>query len=119
MASNLILVIVGTIYTHTKANQHAAKKCNSHQMDVNTINNNINCIAENENNNNNSIDNRAVHVDRPVRGTENSEKKLRVHQKHSSFVDRFFSCFCLSKNSAIITTNSLGTESIQVIHGMR
>lgn len=37
----------------------------------------------------------------------------------NSFVDRFFSCFCIVKNSEIITTDALGTDSIEVIHGMR
>lgn len=37
----------------------------------------------------------------------------------SSFIERFFSCFCIVKNSEIITTDSLGTDSIEVIHGMR
>lgn len=37
----------------------------------------------------------------------------------SSFIERFLSCFCIVRNSEIITTESLGTDSIEVIHGMR
>lgn len=36
-----------------------------------------------------------------------------------SIIERFFQCYCVVKNSSIITTDSLGTDSIEVIHGMR
>lgn len=37
----------------------------------------------------------------------------------NTFIERFFSCYCIVKNSEIITSESLGMDSIEVIHGIR
>lgn len=60
--------------------------------------------------------NAVLNVDNATIFTNQQAKKPKMV---SSLVDRFFSCFCILKNSEIITTNSLGTDSIEVIHGMR
>lgn len=70
-------------------------KCNGHTIEMNN----------NQNNGNNTVD-----LQRP--------RKQR-HRINAPFIDRFFSCFSLTKNSAIITSNSLGGDSIEVIHGLR
>lgn len=59
--------------------------------------------------------NAVLNVDNAAMFNQQTNKTKMVN----SLVDRFFSCFCIVKNSEIITTDSLGTDSIEVIHGMR
>lgn len=51
--------------------------------------------------------------------TDSQLTKKQRHRKKSPLIDRFFSSFSMAKNSAIITTKFLGSDSIEVIHGMR
>lgn len=73
----------------------------------------------NKNGNNNQIKcpniNAVLNVDNATMFNQQVSKTNMAN----SFIDRFFSCFCIVKNSEIITTESLGTDSIEVIHGMR
>lgn len=100
-AINIIFVIIGSIYTNIKSRLYAAKKrnsavkCNGHTIEMNNKQNNVNNTGD----------------------TQHTRKTR--HRPQTPFIDRFFSCFSMAKNSAIITTNSLGNDSIEVIHGMR
>lgn len=76
----------------------------SDDIQIKSNNNQIKCQNVNVLN----VDNSAIFTQQP--------NKTKIA---SSFVERFFSCFCVVKNSNIIMTESLGTDSIEVIHGMR
>lgn len=57
-----------------------------------------------------------------VAAVAEAERKHKINKrinKRNMFIDRFFACYSISKNSSIITTNNLGSDSIEVIHGMR
>lgn len=66
------------------------------------------------NNNHIKCPNINLSVDSAMFSQQSSKTKIA-----SSFIERFLSCFCVVKNSEIITTESLGSDSIEVIHGMR
>lgn len=110
LSMNFILVIGGSIYTSV-----VASMCNSNEKlselkqkaIANLNNNSIKCSNNND-----------------VLNVEHASLKFipqtnQMKLKSNSLLDRFFSCFCIFKNSSIITTDSLGTDSIEVIHGMR
>lgn len=106
---NLIFVIIGSIYT----NLISSKKQFSENPDFN------NRIQGSNNNTMKCPNNNAVlNVEHATTPTFNAPAD-KMKTKSSSLLDRFFSCFCIVKNSSIITSDSLGTDSIEVIHGMR
>lgn len=107
LAVNLIFVIIGSIYTSVVMRMDAKAKTVAHSRIINGT------IA----NNNNNINNVSITVN--VDGDANQHRPAKRVFKRLPIVDRFFSCFSLAKNSSIITTDYLGTESIEVIHGMR
>lgn len=47
------------------------------------------------------------------------EARIKAKRQNRSFVHRLFSCFSISKNIGIITSKSVGQDSIEVIHGIR
>lgn len=107
---NFVLVIVGTTYFDYIKDQRKKLPIKNF-IDVIGINNNAGDTV----NNNNVINVEmmsAVDVDDKLKGH-------KTPRKRESFIDRFSACFSLSKNSEIITTTYLGTDSIEVIHGMR
>lgn len=104
---NLVFVTVGSLYTNlaakkiaTEVKKGSADLANKTSGNNSTNNTNIKCANIN-------VDNAAVY---------NQTSKTKIA---TSFLERFFSCFCVVKNSEIITTESLGSDSIEVIHGMR
>lgn len=100
---NVVFVTVGSIYTYFSTRKINLNKPSS---DLHTKNgNHIKCA------NINAI----LNVDNATIFSQQTSKAKIA----SSFIERFFSCFCIVKNSEIITTDSLGTDSIEVIHGMR
>lgn len=106
LVCNLILVIVGSIYTK-KCARRQKEKCRSIEESTNVQRGNA---ANSHDNNNNS-------------GAARMEQLNTIEPQKSPksqlIVDQFFYCFCLSKNSSIITTDRLGSNSIEVIHGIR
>lgn len=48
-----------------------------------------------------------------------AEARIKSKRQNRSFVHRLFSCFSISKNVAIITSKSVGQDSIEAIHGIR
>lgn len=73
----------------------------------------------NKNGNNNQIKCADINAVFNVDNAAMFNQQVNKTKTTTSFIDRFFSCFCIVKNSEIITTESLGTDSIEVIHGMR
>lgn len=96
---------MGSIYTNYFVEQ---KVLNQQSSDFQGKSNNNNIKYPNSNS--------VFSVDHNTTIYNQQSEKLK---KRSSIVDRFFACFCIVKNSTIITTDSLGTDSIEVIHGMR
>lgn len=95
---NLMFVIIGTFYTNHLNDEHTTKKSpNPYASKGHAI--------------------KYSNGD-PVYHVEFNQQAEKI-KKRSTFVDRFLSCFCLVKNSSIITTDALGSDSIEVIHGMR
>lgn len=45
--------------------------------------------------------------------------KAKQKKKSVKFLDKLMSCFSVWENSKIITSSSIGNDSIEVIHGMR
>lgn len=106
---NLVFVTVGSLYTNlaTKMGATAMKKVSA-DLTNKTGSNNSNS------NNNNNIKCANINVDNAALFNQTNKTKIAT-----SFLERFFSCFCVVKNSEIITTDYLGSDSIEVIHGMR
>lgn len=107
MILNLVFVTVGSLYTNlaTKKEVMEVKKVSvdlaNKTISNSSSSNNVKCANIN-------LDNAALF--------NNQANKVKIA---TSFLERFFSCFCIVKNSEIITTESLGSDSIEVIHGMR
>lgn len=104
---NVVFVTIGSIYTN-----FAVKKPNGLNKPSGD--------TQNKGNNNHQIKchnvNAVLNVDNSIMYENKQTNKTKIA---SSFIERFFACFCVVKNSEIITTDSLGTDSIEVIHGMR
>lgn len=101
---NLIFVTLGSIYTNFSMVKINMSKVST---DLNKANSNHHIKCSNIN--------AVLNVDSATIFNQHANKTKIAN----SFVDRFFSCFCIVKNSEIITTDALGTDSIEVIHGMR
>lgn len=99
---NLVFVTIGSIYMNFSSPK---TDFNKSVPDIKKTNNNqIKC----------SNINAVLNVDNAM-----FNQQVNKTKRKNSIVERFFSCFCVVKNSEIITTESLGTDSIEVIHGMR
>lgn len=109
LAVNLIFVIIGSIYTNIVTRIDAKAKAAVHSRIING----------NANQSSNNIVNTSITVNVNVDAELNRNHRSKFMFKRFAIVDRFFSCFSLSKNSSIITTDYLGSDSIEVIHGMR
>lgn len=125
---NFVFVTVGSLYVNLATKERAMMVIKKLSADLpsktggnssSTDNNNSN--SNSNNNTNNTTDNNkcshinaVLNVDNAALFNQTNKSKIAI-----SFLDRFFSCFCIVKNSEIITTESLGTDSIEVIHGMR
>lgn len=66
-------------------------------------------LTNSNNNNNNNINNIGAA----------GELRIKIKRHNRSFIYRLFTCFSISKNISIITSKSVGQDSIEVIHGMR
>lgn len=110
LAMNFIFVIGGSIYTSI-----ASSMCNSNEK----LSESKHKIISNGNNNSlkGSSNNAVLNVEHT--STTFTPQINQMKLKPNSLLDRFMSCFCMFKNSSIITTEYLGTDSIEVIHGMR
>lgn len=104
---NVVFVTIGSIYTNLalKKKANLTKKNTSPDL-TNKNNNHIKCPNINA----------VLNVDNATLFNQQANNKTKIA---SSLIERFFACFCVVKNSEIITTESLGTDSIEVIHGMR
>lgn len=102
---NVIFVTVGSIYMNFSVKKFNLSKTAADLPNKNGNNNQIKCPNINA----------VLNVD----NTAMFNQQVSKTKMANSFIDRFFSCFCIVKNSEIITTDSLGTDSIEVIHGMR
>lgn len=107
LAINVALVIAGSIYTHKVSQIDAQAKAVAHAK---IVNGNLNGGG-------------ATVTAGVVVNVDNAElthhRPAKFMCKRLPIIDRFFSCFSMSKNSSIITTDYLGSDSIEVIHGMR
>ncbi|XP_031618020.1 nose resistant to fluoxetine protein 6-like [Contarinia nasturtii] len=101
---NLVLVTIGSIYMNLSLEKVIFNKPVA-DIDIKKANNNqIKCTNINA----------VLNVDSALFNQQTNKTK-----RTNSIIERFLSCFCIVKNSEIITTESLGTDSIEVIHGMR
>lgn len=107
---NLVFVTVGSLYTNLAAKKVAieVKKVSADLANKTTGNNHHN------NSSSNNVKCANINVDNAALFNQSNKAKIAT-----SFLERFFSCFCVVKNSEIITTEYLGSDSIEVIHGMR
>lgn len=107
---NFIFVIGGSMYSSIVSSMRSSdeKLPELKQKDIaNDNNNSIKCS------NNNAV----LNVEHTSTTFTSQTNQMKL--KPNSLLDRFMSCFCIFKNSSIITTVHLGTDSIEVIHGMR
>lgn len=105
---NFCLILLSSVYTNFLTKHEKDHKQHRNQSSADTSNNNNANVM--------------VNVDTSMSATEEAERKRKINKRinrRNLFIDRFFACFSLSKNSSIITTNNLGSDSIEVIHGMR
>lgn len=113
---NLCLILLASVYINflPKYKNYNNKYRNQSTTDpTSTSNNNVNA---------NVIVNVVDMATNSVAAVAEAERKHKINKrinKRNMFIDRFFDCYSISKNSSIITTNNLGTDSIEVIHGMR
>ncbi|XP_055322373.1 nose resistant to fluoxetine protein 6-like isoform X2 [Sitodiplosis mosellana] len=102
---NVVFVTIGSIYMNFSVKEMKLSKAVADLPNKNGNNNQIKCANINA----------VLNVD----NASMFNQQVNKTKMSNSFIDRFFSCFCIVKNSEIITTESLGTDSIEVIHGMR
>lgn len=104
LAVNFCLILASSVHTKCFARNSRTER-NRNQSAADAANNNV-----------------TVNVDVTSAAVAEAERKHKMNQRISrrnAFIDRFFGCFSVTKNSSIITTNYLGSDSIEVIHGMR
>lgn len=111
LAVNVMFVIIGSIYTSVVTGIDAKAKAAAHSRIVNS--------NANQNGGSNHHNSASVTVNMDTDTNQSRPAPAKCAWKRYPIVDRFFSCFSLSKNSSIITTDYLGSDSIEVIHGMR
>lgn len=104
LAVNFCLILASSVHAKFFGKNNRTER-NRNQSIADVVNNNV-----------------TVNVDMTTSAVAEAERKHKMNQRISrrnALIDRFFGCYSVTKNTSIITTNYLGSDSIEVIHGMR